>query len=156
MRFWTVVAALLALASAAPFADDWSVAEARSHVEAAEDTTLLSATEPLSFPDPGRDTGRRARRQERKPPRPRKPPAAGGTLVATARRRNLSSEQRASIRAAAAPLVSQLETELAALKSALRGPDPEFACRVAFDARATIPRAIGQFAAALHSNLPHA
>jgi hypothetical protein len=63
-------------------------------------------------------------------------------LVALARREASSAEDRTAIRAALAPVVAQLQHDLALIARALQAPDPEFALSLLFDALEELPAKI--------------
>lgn len=75
--------------------------------------------------------------------------AVSAVLLKAARRRDLAPTDLALVAAGLQPLVDQLAIDLAALRSAMTGPDPQFALRVAHDVRETLDEGLAATAAAV-------
>lgn len=75
--------------------------------------------------------------------------AGNAVLLNVARRQGLAPPELAAVIAGLQPLVAQLTVDLDALRSALSGPDPQFALRVACDVRDALEEQLLQAAAAV-------
>lgn len=80
--------------------------------------------------------------------------AVNAVLLNTAKRRKFKPSELALVAASLQPLVAQLAIDVEALRSVMRGPDPQFALRVVCDVRDTLDEQVAAVAAAVRHLAP--